>query len=57
MSNIRTITTKNWEQRVYRVASKLETMGDATTFCRENNVLPNPSLMVKMNPDIKRKNR
>lgn len=57
MSNIKKITNKNWEQRVYRLASKLESMGDATAFCRENNVLPNPSLMVTMNPDIKRKQR
>lgn len=57
MSTIKKITNKNWEQRVYRIASKLESMGDATTFCRENNVLPDPSLMVKMNPGIKRKQR
>ena len=51
------ITNKNWQQRVYRLASKCEAMGEATTFCRENGVLPNPSLMVSLNPNIKRKHR
>lgn len=44
-----------WNMRVYRVASKQETMGDATAFCRANEVIPYPDLMVRLNPNIKRK--
>lgn len=49
------IRLPGWIMRVYRVASKQETMGDATTFCRTNGVTPYPSLMVRLNPTIKRK--
>lgn len=41
---------RNWQQRVYRVAGKQASMGAATALCRENDVTPNPSLMVKYNP-------
>lgn len=49
------ISGKNWEHRVYRCAARLcSTMGEATTFTRENGVMANPSMIIQYNPDIKR---
>lgn len=50
--NVRRITKVNWAHRVYRVASKCRTMAQATKLCRDNGVLPNPSLMAILNPQI-----
>lgn len=47
------VKLRNWQQRVYRCAARLGTMGEATAFCRANGVTPSPSTMVHLNPKLK----
>jgi len=51
------VRLRNWQQRVYRCAARLETMADATKFCRDNDVAVSPSTILMLNPSIKVKGK